>query len=160
MAEERDDILERKLRRSDFLKLGALTAGTGLLAACGGGDEGGGDTGAAPQGEKRPGIEEEPGNLEVFEWAGYEYPTYGGKKGALNQYVSEYGKPKFTFLTSDDQALGKVRAGYRPDLVHPCVDYLQQWVEMGTVQPWDTSLMTNFGDLEDPLVKGGQIDGK
>ena len=161
MSEERDDILNRKLRRDDFLKLGALTFGSTFIAACGGDDEGGGgETEAAPEAPQRPSIEEEPGNLEVFEWAGYEYPTYGGKNGPLASYVKQYGKPKFTFLTSDDHALGKVRAGYRPDIVHPCVDYLQQWVEMGTVQPWDPKLISNFDDLEDPLVKGGQIDGK
>ncbi|MDQ3857172.1 MAG: extracellular solute-binding protein, partial [Actinomycetota bacterium] len=121
---------------------------------------GGGDNGGASEASQRPSIEEEPGNLEVFEWAGYEFPTYGGKKGALAPYVKKYGKPKYTFLTSDDQALGKVRAGYRPDLAHPCVDYLQQWVEMGTVEPWDPSLLKNFKDLEEPLVKGGQLDGK
>ena len=96
----------------------------------------------------------------MFEWAGYEYPAYGGKDGVLKPYVDEYGKPKFTFLTSDDQALGKVRAGYRPDMVHPCVDYTGNWVEMGVVQPWDPSLISNFVDLEEPLVKGGQIDGQ
>jgi spermidine/putrescine-binding protein len=53
-----------------------------------------------------------------------------------------------------------VRAGYRPDIVHPCVDYTGNWIEMGVVQPWDTSLLTNFGDLEEPLVTGGQVDGE
>ncbi len=157
MSSGRDDILSRRLRRSDFLKLGAVTAGSGVLAACGGGDDNGGvDTAAAPEAGKRPAIEEEPGTLEVFEWAGYEYPTYGGKNGPLADYVKEYGKPNFTFLTSDDQALGRVRAGYRPDLVHPCVDYLVNWLELGVVQPWDTSLISNFGDLLPELVENGK----
>jgi len=160
-----DPILERRLGRGDFLKLGALTAGTGILAACGADDApepsgAGATTGASEPAEERPPIEQEPGNLEVFEWAGYEYPAYGGKGGVLKPYVDERGKPKFTFLTSDDQALGKVRAGYRPDIVHPCVDYVGNWVEMGVVQPWDTSLLTNFADLEEPLVTGGQLDGQ
>jgi spermidine/putrescine transport system substrate-binding protein len=164
--QNRDDpIPERRLGRGDFLKLGALTAGTGILAACGADDApepsgGGAATGATEPAEEHPPIEQEPGDLEVFEWAGYEYPAYGGKDGVLKPYVDERGKPKFTFLTSDDQALGKVRAGYRPDIVHPCVDYVGNWVEMGVVQPWDTSLMPNFADLEDPLVQGGQIDGQ
>jgi spermidine/putrescine-binding protein len=158
-------IVERRLGRGDFLKLGALTAGTGILAACGADDApepsgAGATTGAGEPAAEHPPIEQEPGNLEVFEWAGYEYPAYGGKDGVLKPYVDQRGKPKFTFLTSDDQALGKVRAGYRPDIVHPCVDYTGNWVEMGVVQPWDTSLLTNFGDLEDPLVQGGQIDGQ
>jgi spermidine/putrescine transport system substrate-binding protein len=152
---------ERKLGRDDFLKLSALTVGSGVLAACGAEgssapEPGGGTTTQA----ERPPISSEPGNLEVFEWAGYEYPTYGGKGGPLQPYVDKYGKPKFTFLTSDDQALGKVRAGYKPDIVHPCVDYAGNWVEMGAIQPWDPALIPSFKDLEPALVKGGQIDGQ
>jgi spermidine/putrescine-binding protein len=161
MSTEREERNQRRLGRDDFLKLGAVTVGTGVLAACGAEDAP--EPAAAPTGEdepERPPIESEPGDLEVFEWAGYEYPAYGGKDGVLKPYVDQRGKPKFTFLTSDDQALGKVRAGYSPDMVHPCVDYVGNWVEMGVVQPWDTSLITNFADLEAPLVQGGQIDGQ
>ena len=50
-------------------------------------------------------------------------PPTEARTGCSKPYVDQYGKPKFTFLTSDDQALGKVRAGYSPDIVHPCVDY-------------------------------------
>lgn len=158
--ERETEILARRLRRSDVLKLGAVAAGSGILAACGSGGEGGGGSGGGGGGGEKHSIANEPADLEVFEWAGYEYPTYGGKKGPLDAYVAKYGKPKFTFLTSDDQALGKVRAGYRPDLVHPCVDYLSNWVEMGVVQPWDTSLIPSFKDLLPDLVKNGQVDGK
>jgi spermidine/putrescine-binding protein len=162
MGTEKDPILDRKLGRGDFLKLGALTAGSGVLAACGaeGADE---EPAAQPTQtakQERPPIEQEPGDLEVFEWAGYEYPAYGGKDGVLKAYVDQRGKPKFTFLTSDDHALGKVRAGYSPDIVHPCVDYIGNWVEMDAVEPWDTSLLTNFKDLQPELVQGGQVDGQ
>ena len=164
MGKEHEERSERRLGRDDFLRLSALTVGTGVLAACGAEDapepSAGGSQPTPTEPVERPPIEQEPGDLEVFEWAGYEYPAYGGKDGVLKPYVDEYGKPKFTFLTSDDQALGKVRAGYRPDMVHPCVDYTGNWVEMGVVQPWDTSLISNFADLEEPLVKGGQIDGQ
>jgi spermidine/putrescine transport system substrate-binding protein len=158
MSSDHDPILERRLGRGDFIKLGALAAGTGVLAACGA--EGAEQPAAQPEKKERPPIGQEPGNLEVFEWAGYEYPAYGGKGGPLQPYVDNYGKPKFTFLTSDDHALGKVRAGYRPDIVHPCVDYIGNWVEMGVVQPWDTSLIPSFKDLEPALIKGGQVDGQ
>jgi spermidine/putrescine-binding protein len=162
MGIEKDPTPDRKLGRDEFLKLGALTAGSGLLAACGaqGADEEPTAQPAQPAEQERPPIEQEPGDLEVFEWAGYEYPAYGGKDGVLKAYVDERGKPKFTFLTSDDQALGKVRAGYNPDLVHPCVDYLQNWVDIDAVQPWDPSLLTNFKDLQPELVQGGQLAGQ
>ena len=156
MSTEHEERNGRRLGRDDFLRLGALTVGSGVLAACGAEDapepSAGGQT--DQEVEERPPIEQEPGDLEVFEWAGYEYPAYGGKDGVLKPYVDQYGKPKFTFLTSDDQALGKVRAGYRPDMVHPCVDYTGNWVEMGVVQPWDTSLITNFADLEAAARQG------
>ena len=167
MSTEHDDrpIFERRLGRRDFVKLGAFSAGATFLAACGAagapepaGQPGG--TGGETETEERPPIEEEPGKLQVFEWAGYEYPAYGGKGGPLQSYVDTYGKPKFTFLTSDDQALGKVRAGFRPDLVHPCVDYTGNWIEMGVIQPWDTSLIPSFADLEPALIEGGKIDGQ
>lgn len=158
-----DPILDRKFRRGDFLKLAAATGGSTLLAACGasteeGGGGGGGDTGdaggeAAPQ---RPSIEEENGNLRVFEWAGYEIPAYGG----LESYTAKYPKPKYSFLTSDDHALARVRGGFKPDLTHPCVGYVQDWVNMGAIEPFDTSLISNFGDLNPTMVEGGQIDGK
>ena len=161
MSTNPDGTTDRRLDRRTFLKLGAAAGATSFLAACGassGDGDGGEDVGAQEQ--QRPPIEQEPGNLEVFEWAGYEYPAYGGKNGALEPYVDRYGKPKFSFLTSDDQALGKVRAGYRPDIVHPCVDYIGNWVEMGVVQPWDPSLIPSFDELDPVLVEGGQIDGQ
>jgi spermidine/putrescine-binding protein len=150
MTEHDGAPLERRLGRSDFLKLSALTVGSGVLAACGA--EGAPEPaaqGTEPK-EERPPIEEEPGKLQVFEWAGYEYPAYGGKGGPLQPYVDKYGKPKFTFLTSDDQALGKVRAGYRPDAVHPCVDYIGNWVEMGVVEPWGFSSPLYRSDKVEP----------
>ena len=78
----------------------------------------------------------------------------------LQRYVDTYRKPTYTFLTSDDQALGKVRAGFTPDIIHPCVDYTGQWVELDVIQPWDPALIPNFADCLPPLVQGGQVDGQ
>jgi spermidine/putrescine-binding protein len=148
-------IWERRLSRRRFVELGVVAAGTSFLAACGGSSSSSGSGGGGS-------IADEPGDLSVLEWAGYEYPTYGGKgaKGVLQGYVDKYEAPKYTFLTSDDQALSKVRAGSKPDLVHPCVSYVKDWVDLGYVQPWDTSLLTNFKDLNPSLVEGGKVDGK
>ena len=168
MSDSVDPILSRKLRRGDFLKLGAVAAGASVLAACGGAEEeaappaepAAAEPAAAeptpPEPAAAGGLADEKGDLQVFEWAGYEIPTYGG----LGDYTASYPKPKYTFLTSDDQAVGKVRAGFRPDVVHPCKSYVKDWVDLGVVQPWDTSLLTNFKDLNPSLVEGGKIDGK
>jgi spermidine/putrescine transport system substrate-binding protein len=150
---EIDRLFNRRISRRRFVELGALAAGTSVLAACGGDDSSGASSGS---------IEDEPGDLSVLEWAGYEYPTYGGKgaTGVLQPYVDQNGKPTYTFLTSDDQALGKARAGSKYDLVHPCVSYVKDWVDLGYVQEWDTSLLTNFDKLNPALVENAQIDGK
>jgi spermidine/putrescine transport system substrate-binding protein len=159
MSTDSDETI-RQLDRRTFLKLGAAAGATGLLAGCGassgGGDDGGGDTAAAKK--ERPPIEEETGDLKVFDWAGYELPTYGGAKAYTEKLG--YPKPKYTFLTSDDQALAKVRAGSEFDLVHPCIGYVQDWVNLDVVDPWDTSLMPNTKDLNPAMMKGGQVDGQ
>jgi spermidine/putrescine transport system substrate-binding protein len=152
---ESGGILQRKLRRADALRLGGVAAASGVLAGCGVGSSNESSNNAEPA-KNRPGIGQEPTTLNVFEWAGYEWPTYV----PLKPYVKTYGKPKFSFLTSDDQALAKVRAGLRPDVVHPCIGYTQDWVNLGVVQPWNPSELTNFKSLIPAAVQGGQVGGK
>jgi spermidine/putrescine transport system substrate-binding protein len=159
MTQGSDSVFERKLRRADVLKLGAAVGGATLLAACG--TEETAETQPAQQQAEHPPIEEESGQLEAFEWAGNEYPTFGGQGGPLQGYVDKYGVPKYTFLTSDDQALAKVLAGgYRPDIIHPCANYTPGWTEADLIQPWDPSLLTNFNDLAPEVLKIGVVDGQ
>ncbi len=150
MRDSLDSILQREMRRRDFFRYAALAGGAGVLAAC-----------AKAQ---APGVTaathlpvaQEPGTLEVFEWAGYQL------KPLWRPYAAQFPNqpPHYTFLTSDDEALAKVRAGYRPDVVHPCVGYVRDWANLGVVQPWDTSLMPSFKQLDPTKVQTGQIDGK
>lgn len=147
-----DRILGQRFGRRDFLRYAALAGGAGVLAACRKAA-----TPVAPgPGVERPSIDEEPGELTVFEWAGYEL------KPLWRPYAREFAdqEPNFTFLTSDDQALSKVRAGFRSDLVHPCIGYINDWVNLGVMQPWDPTLLSNFGSLNPAMVKAGQVDGK
>jgi spermidine/putrescine transport system substrate-binding protein len=101
------------------------------------------------------GLATEKGSLEVLEWQGYEvpdlYPGYAAVAPA---------PPKFTFLIDDGQAVSKVAAGFKTDVTHPCVGYIDEWVNAGLVQPWDTSLISRFPDLHPDLVKAGQVDGQ
>lgn len=152
------DLFERRLSRGDLLRLGALVAGTGALGACGadrtaGGTEDGTTEAAEPP---RPPIGEEPGNLRVFEWAGYEVPDL------YRPYLkSGYAKPRFIFLESAQQALAKITAGFRADIVHPCNSYVVDYVETGTFQPWDPELIESYSALNPTLVQGhGMIDGQ
>ena len=51
-------------------------------------------------------------------------------------------------------------SGTTYDIVHPCAYRFQDYVNLGAVQPWDTSLIPNFSQLNPVLEKAGQIDGK
>src|SRR5215210_2680728 len=118
MRTDQDGTTDRRLDRSTFLKLGAAAGASGILAGCGASSGGGGgdDGGGAAAEQDHPPIQEEKGDLNVFEWAGYELASYP----PLKAYTGErgYPKPKYTFLTSDDQALSKVRAGFETEVVH------------------------------------------
>lgn len=161
-----DEIFERKLRRSEFLGIGALLAGAGVLAGCGTGEKEGGEAAAAQETvetptstsvavETIPPIEEEPGDLLVFEWAGYEVPDL------YQPYLKAgYAQPTFQFLTNDDQAVTKVRAGFQPDVVHPCIGHARDYVAFELAQPWDPALLSNLPSLNPAIIQASQIDGE
>lgn len=151
------DLFERKLARRDVLRLAVVAGGTSFLAACGGGEEAepsGGGQGAATQ--ERPPIEQEPGTLSILEYAGYEVPDLW--KPYAERFPAE--KPKYSFFASDQEALGKVSAGVRADIVHPCSGFIRDFVRSGVLQPWDTSLLTTFPDLNRGLVEVGRVEGE
>lgn len=169
----RDPIFERRLRRADFLKLTVAGGAAGLLAACGGGSETaakpaeptatagvatGPATTAPPATTARPPIESEPGGLRIIEYGGYEVPELW--KPYSEKFPNE--KPSFKLIGSDDEATTALGAGGTAnfDLGHPCVGVIQDWIAMDAVQPWDTSLISNFPDLNPALVAAGQVDGQ
>ncbi|MEX1263894.1 MAG: extracellular solute-binding protein [Actinomycetota bacterium] len=137
------------ISRRRLLILGAAAGAAGILSGCRRGQS---DPTTASGSTPTGSIETESGNLKVFEWAGYElpelYPDY------------PYDAPKFTFMTSDEQALAKVASGFRPDIVHPSVGYVRDWVDLDLIQPWDPSLLKNFSDLNPSMIEAGQIDGQ
>ncbi len=158
MYENLEHLLRRKVGRSDFLKLAAVGGGATLLPGCGA--ESGTDEAAAPGTDEaetveHPPIEQEPGNLRVFDWAGYELPELWGPYGRKFDRA-----PKFTFLTSEDQAIGRIRAGFQADLVHPCIGYVDDWIRLGVVQPFDPELLPNLEHLSPKMVEAGQRDGQ
>ena len=57
-------------------------------------------------------------------------------------------------------ALAKTAAGFEWDVTHPESGYIQDYLNMGAIQPWDTSLIPNFAKLNPVLEQAGQIDGK
>jgi spermidine/putrescine-binding protein len=98
---------------------------------------------------------EEP--LLVFDWAGYEDPNFH------QAYVEKHGaSPSYAFFGDDDEGFQKVRAGFTPDLAHPCMTTLSKWHEAGLIDPIDTSRIAAWDDLLPALkaVPGIVQDGK
>jgi spermidine/putrescine transport system substrate-binding protein len=91
--------------------------------------------------------------LLVFDWAGWEID------GALTQYVEKHGqKPTYSFFGDDDEAFQKVSSGFRADVAHPCAASVPRYRDAGLIEPWDTSKITGFADIDarmydDPVLK-------
>ncbi len=84
----------------------------------------------------------EDSGLTVFDWSGYEDPSFHPK------YVEKNGdSPTFAFFGDEDEAFEKVRAGFKADLGHPCSQSVVKWREAGLLQPLDTSRITGWNDL-------------
>jgi spermidine/putrescine-binding protein len=146
------DVTKRGVSRRRFLEAAALAGVGGILAACQRQS-----AGTAPTNEpsSRPSIDQESGELRAYEWAGYDVPSlWRDYKGA------GYPEPTFSFFTNSEQALAKTAAGASWDTVHPEVSYVQDYMNLGAVQPWDTSLISNFASLNPALQASGAVDGQ
>src|SRR6266545_5507081 len=142
--------LTERFNRRGFLRMaGATTVSAAVLAACRKAENvGGGATGTSGTAVHPP-IGQEPGNLQVFDWSGYGNGDYYPDKerlGLWQQYADATGDtPQFILFANDDAGYTKAATGaVRFDVVHPCFYKYRDWVDLGAVQPWDTSLISNF----------------
>jgi spermidine/putrescine transport system substrate-binding protein len=146
--------------RRQFLVAATGSLGLGVLSACGSSSP------SASSGQaKHPPISKEPGTLSILEWPGYEAhgtkaQTYGLLAGS--QYTKKYGAGgiTYTYIVNDDEALAKATSGGPFDLMHPCHENIPDYVARGLVQPWDTSLLPSFKQLNPYLVRATQYQGK
>lgn len=95
--------------------------------------------------------------INYFTWSGYELPELHV------DYLAQYGdSPNMSFFGSEEEALQKMRAGFLPDLSHPCVDQAPRWKHAGVLQPIDPSRLSNWPDMFDSLhtMPGVVIDGE
>lgn len=85
--------------------------------------------------------------LTVFDYAGFENPdfhtTYSAAHGA---------SPTFSFFGDEDEAFQKVTSGFQADVTHICAGSVTKWTEAGILEPWDTSRITAFADLDANLM--------
>ena len=160
-------LLSNRMGRRELFRLaGMTTMGAAVLAACRRAEEGGGGgaTSATGGNVNRPPLEEEPGGLQVFDWGGYGDGLYYPKEEKdflWGQYLERTGDtPEFILFENDDAGYTKVAAGTTYDVVHPCGYKYQDWVDLGAMQPWDTSLIPNFANLNPKLMESGVVDGQ
>jgi len=96
----------------------------------------------------------EEGQMPVyFTWSGYEIPELHPP------FVAKYGKPiDYSNFAGTTEAIQKMRAGYRPDLSHPCTEDMTIWTEAGVVAPLDTSRLSNWENLFPGLKSQGGVE--
>ena len=93
----------------------------------------------------------------LFTWSGYEIPELHGA------YKEKHGSyPDFSIFADEDEAFQKMRAGFTPDVMHPCTYNVGRWRDADLLQPIDTSRLSNWGDVISSLktLEGTQEDGK
>jgi spermidine/putrescine transport system substrate-binding protein len=153
---ELDAVFRNPASRRTFLRGLGVVGASGVLAACRKAVDTNSPGGAASGSPAtHVPIDQEPGLIHAYEWAGYDTAWL------FKQYTNAgYEKPKFSFLVNTEGALAKTAAGYKWDVTHPEVGYIQDYINLGVLQPWDTSLIPNFADLNPVLEETGQIDGQ
>lgn len=86
-------------------------------------------------------------DLLVLDYPGFENPdfhtTYTAKNGA---------GPTFSFFGDEEEAFQKLRSGFRADVTHICGGSVAKWIESGIIEPWDTTRITEFANLDTNLT--------
>ncbi len=96
-------------------------------------------------------------NLTYYTWAEYDNPAFH------NAYVKKNGgTPNYAIFADEEEALQRMRNGYRADVAHPCTSNVLRWYDAGILNPIDTSRLEHWPDVFDGFktVAGVQIDGK
>jgi len=97
--------------------------------------------------------------LQYFTWSGYELPEFN--KSFLDAHPNGV---EASMFGDDDDAFTKVKAGFSPDIAHPCYDKVARWNKEGLLQPIDTKRIKNwdsifpvFKNLPDIQAGGGKV---
>ncbi|MCV3766784.1 ABC transporter substrate-binding protein [Rhizobium sp. TRM95796] len=88
------------------------------------------------------GLAQAADKLSYFTWSGYELPEFSKSYLAAHPDAIEY-----AMFGDDDDAFTKVKAGFRPDVAHPCYDKIARWNKEGLLQPIDTKRIKNWDKI-------------
>lgn len=92
--------------------------------------------------------------LVVLDYPGFELPEFH------QAYVEAHGaSPTFSFFGDEEEAFQKVRAGFQADITSICAGSVPKWQESGLIEPWDTSRITEYANLDANLV-GAPAEGE
>ncbi|NJO38588.1 MAG: extracellular solute-binding protein, partial [Rhizobiales bacterium] len=80
-------------------------------------------------------------DVTYYTWAGYELPEFHEKFTAGGSGVD------IITFADDNDALAKVRSGFRPDVAHPCTFKLDEWKAEGVLQPIDPARIANWDGI-------------
>ena len=97
------------------------------------------------------------GEVTLFTWAGYDIPEVS------QPYIEKYGgPPNYSIFGEEEEALQKMRAGFTPDLAHPCTYSVGRWRDSGLFKPIDTGRLEHYEDIWDDLktIPIAQADGE
>lgn len=84
------------------------------------------------------------GEVLYFTWAGWEDPKL------FPAYMGKYGAPDATFFNDEYEAIEKLRAGFKADVVSPCIDVMPRWMGADLL-PLDESRISHLGDTFEVL---------
>ncbi|MGH6719236.1 MAG: ABC transporter substrate-binding protein [Alphaproteobacteria bacterium] len=137
----KDDLWSGRLKRRDVAK---ALAGFGVTMA------------VLPVGGRAARADAD-GQPTMYTWSGYEVPEF------WPAYEEKYGElPNFTFFADEEEALAKMQAGFRPDILFPCSYKVQKWYDAGFLGPIDTSRLSHWKDVFPALksMDGVTINGE
>jgi spermidine/putrescine transport system substrate-binding protein len=80
--------------------------------------------------------------LTYFTWSGYELPEFN-----QSYLIAHPEGIDISMFGDDDDAFTKVKAGFHPDVAHPCYDKVARWAAEGLIQPIDTALIANWNNI-------------
>jgi spermidine/putrescine transport system substrate-binding protein len=92
----------------------------------------------------RPGRAAE--EITYYTWAEYVRPEF--HQGYIDKYG---GSPALATLGDEEEALQKIRGGFKPDIAHPCSYVVARWHDAGVIKPLDVSRIEHWDDIWDSL---------
>jgi len=83
----------------------------------------------------------------LFQWEDYVDPPF------LAEYIAAYKeKPNIVVFPDEDEALAKMKTGFKPDVMGPCYYEFPRWKDAGLLAPIDTSKLKNWNKLS-PMLR-------